>query len=604
MKKQLSGFILSAFLLITIVSFGQTKNYSIKKINDIEYYQYTVQVSEGLFAIGRKFEVSPDDISKANPEIINGLKVGQQILIPVQKKAIQTNKPEIKVKQEFIEHKVEKKQTLFAISRKYNVSQEDITKYNPDIKSGLRDGIVLRIPVQANENNKKEIEKTVVEKSIKISTTQPKDEKKTTIHVVLPYETLYSISRLYKVDVAEIKELNPEYLTKLPVGTELKIPVNTVNAPVGKKDTVGNTTKLESDINRLSDTNESTAPTEKSKVIRIAFLLPFMLDQEKKDPSTDRFLDFYAGSLIAVKEAKEKGISFEIHSYDTEKSEEKLTEVLSNSELKTMDLIIGPTFSNQVSLIGDFAKENKINTLIPFTSKVADIDTNPYLFQFNPGADTQLNFATELFTGKYKNWHLVFAQIPGISSMDEGKIWADDLKKELKKANKSYSTLELTTSDMADFGSVLKSGEKNLIIFNTDKYAYVSPFISSLRTVSTEYNVVLFEQFSWRNQSEKLPNGLCLSPFVTQVNSENLDSYNKEFTYFYGKAISKESPRYDLLGYDLSSYFISLFHQYGKKFTDKIGSFHFTDGLQSKPLFERSSNGSGFINQRIYLIED
>ena len=125
-----------------------------------------------------------------------------------------------------------------------------------------------------------------------------------------------------------------------------------------------------------------------------------------------------------------------------------------------------------------------------------------------------------------------------------------------------------------------------------------------MRSSSSDYNVVLFEQYNWKNQTEKLPNGLYLSPFSTTINQNKLAEYNKEFMRFYGKTISKELPRYDLLGYDLSSYFISIFHKYGNKFTDKIGSFNYTDGLQSKPLFERISNGSGFVNQRIYLIED
>jgi LysM repeat protein len=620
MKTKLFGYLLALLLLISFSGFGQPKDYPIKKINGAEYYQYTVQASEGLFAIGRKFEVSPEEISKTNPEIKNGLKAGQLLLIPVQKKNQKSTLSENNSKPEFIEHTVIKKQTLFAISHKYNVSQDDIKKYNPEIESGLREGMVLRIPKQVKETKKKdvEVEKTVSEKQEKTTSKEKKDSKKSIlIHVVQPDETLYSISRHYKVDVAEVIVLNPASAAKLTVGTELKIPVKegTVVSASQKKDTsvsqkkevknAGTTSnKQEYDINKLFDTNTLIKASEKNKIIRIAFLLPFMLDQDKKDASVDRFIDFYEGALIAIQEAKQKGISFEIYSYDTEKSEEKLTEVLSNSELKTMDLIIGPAFSNQVSIIGDFAKENRINTLIPFTSKVPDIDTNPYLFQFNPGTDAELNLATELLTGKYKNMHIIFAQLPGISSMDDGRMWAEGLQKELKRANKSYSTLELTTSDMADFASVLKSGEKNLVIFNTDKFAYISPFLNPLRTASSQYELVLFEQYSWRNQSEKMPNGIYISPFLFKVNQEKLSEYNKAYIHYFGKSVSKDLPRFDLLGYDLSNYFISIFQRYGNKFSDKIGSYNFKTGLQSQPQFERISNGSGFVNQRVYLGED
>jgi len=607
MKTKLFGYLLALLLLISFSGFGQPKDTPIKKINGVEYYQYTVQASEGLFAIGRKFEVSPDEISKVNPEIKNGLKAGQLLLIPVHKKNHQSTVFENNSKPEFIEHTVLKKQTLFAISRKYNVSQDDIKKYNSEIENGLREGMVLRIPVQIKETRKKEAE---VEKAEKKASKDKKEAKKNIlIHVVQPDETLYSISRQYKVDVNEIIELNPASATTLVSGTELKIPakqgmIATATQTTSPKDIVTNGNKQDVDVNNLFDTSVLTKTSDKNKIIRIAFLLPFMLDQEKKDAGIDRFVDFYQGALIAIQEAKQKGISFEIYSYDTEKSEEKLTEVLSNSELKTMDLIIGPAFSNQVSQIGDFARENRINTLIPFTAKVPDIETNPYLFQFNPGTETELSFAAELFTGKYKNMNIVFAEIPGISSMDEGKIWAAGLQKELRKANKTFSKLELTTSDAADFASVLKAEGKNLVIFNTDKFAYISPFLTPFRAVATQYDLLLFEQYSWKNQNEKMPAGIYISPFMFNVNQDKLADYNKVFAHYYGKNVRKDLPHFDLLGYDLTSYFISIFQRYGNKFSDKIGSYNFKNGLQSQPKFERISNGSGFVNQRVYLGED
>lgn len=606
MRKQLSGFILVGFLMVALVCFGQPKGYPVKKINGIEYYQYTVQVSEGLFAIGRKFEVSPEEISKANPEIKNGLKVGQQILIPVQKK-VNKNSSEVKTKIEFTEHVVGKKQTLFAISNKYNVSQEDIIKYNPEIKNGIHDGMTLRIP-KVTETTKNKPAEVVEEKKPEIvSAKQPKTEKKNLIsHIVEKDETLYSISRKYKVDVDDIIAQNPESATKLTIGTELKIPAKGINGSQ-KKDSAINTIKSTTtsvDVNKLFDSELLKKSGNNNKTIRIAFLLPFMLEQDKKDPGIDRFIDFYAGALLAIKEAKENGISFEIYPYDTEKSEEKLTEVLSNSELKTMDLIIGPAFSNQIPIISEFSKENRINTLIPFSSKVADIDTNPYLFQFNPGADTQLSFATELFTGKYKNMHITFVQIPGVNSMDEGNSWAEDLQKELKKANKMFAKVELGSPEQTDFSTLLKTGGKNLVIFNTDKFSYVSPYLKSLNAVSDEFKIILYEQYSWKNQSDKFGNGLYFSPFKSDLNPSKLSDYNSEFGKYFGKSVSKESPRFDLLGYDLSTYFITMIHKYGKKFTDKAGSYNFSEGIQSNPLFERISNGSGFVNQQLYLIED
>lgn len=603
MKKRLALYILSTFLLFTLYGFGQTKNHTVKKINGIDYYQYTIEVSEGLFAIARKFDVMPEDISNANPELKKGLKVGQQILIPVKINADQQKNSTKTLSTKIIEHKVEKKQTLFAISNKYNVSQEDIKKLNPEIANGLREGLILKIPVQTLETKKALLEKVTPTDSEKKQNSTTKAEK-FIIHLIQADETLYSISKKYKVEIAEIIELNSASINKLTIGTELKIPSKNEKSSSTSKNSEESSSKQTDSTNTLLNSNLTTHQFSKNKNIRIAFLLPFMLSQDKKDANIDRFLDFYAGALIAIKQAKEKGISFEIHTFDTEKSEEKIAEILSNSELKTMDLIIGPAFTNLVSLVADFAKENKINTLIPFTSKISDIGTNPYLFQFNPGADAELIFATDLFLKKHKNTNLIFAELPGISSMDDGKTWAEKLKRNLKSVNRAYSTAELTNTETMNLSSIVRPDAKNIIIFNTDKYAYVSPYIKPIKNLAKDCEIVVFEQYSWRNQTEKFPKTICLSPFITNIKEDKLSSFNLEFSHYFGSSISTESPRFDLLGYDLTSYFSALINKFGKKYASKIGPFNYNEGIQSKLTFEQTSNESGFVNQQIYLTEE
>ena len=608
MKKKIFSFILAGFLLISLTIVGQNKEYPTKKVNGIEYYLYTIQAGDGLFGIGRKFEVSPEEISKANPEVQKGIKTGQQILIPKQKKtADKTSEKQANINSSkvFKEHKVQKNETLFAISNKYNVSQEDIIKLNPEIKKGLREGIVLQIPKvgKAEEKGDREVKKTEKKVVVSVQTKIEPDNNsidlsniKHTTHLVQPNETLYSLGRLYNVKVVDIIRLNPGSAGKLVVGTEVNIPISEeVTTKDSKSVTIAN--------NQIRKT-DSLKLVNKEKVIQIAFLTPFMLEQNKLDPSVERFVDFYAGALMAVQEAKEKGISLEIYTYDTEKSEEKITTILSKPELKNMDLIIGPAFSNQVSLVANFAKVNKINTLIPFSSKVPEIESNPYLFQFNPGSDTEIKFTLDLLNGKYKNAHIIFAEIPSVSSFDEGKIRAEALQKELNNRQKSFTKIELTTSDNADFKTSLIKGEKNIVIFNTDKFVYISPFIEPLRAQADDYDIVLFKQYNWKNKNNKMPVSIYISPFRIKENSSRLTTYDELFTQRFSKEISLDSPRFDLLGYDLSGYFISLLYRYDTKFIDKISTFNYSNDIQSQPLFERISNESGFMNQRLYLGED
>ena len=594
MKKQIITIVISFLILLSLTIYGQS-TYPTKKVNGTEYYVYTVQPSEGVFAIARKFGTSATEINKLNPQVSQGVKIGQELLIPIVPKS-QMSKAElskVSTTANYTEHKVEKQQTLFAISKKYNVSIDEIKKLNPQLVNGLTEGTVIRIPT-TNTTPTPVASATNTVASAPKPVSEPAVVKQPTyiIHKVQPKETLYAICKHYEVSINDVLLLNPN-AANLTAGTDLKIPNSTSNTVQVVKKVEVDTQKI-----KLSPTPAVTPPKEKKKIIRLGFLLPFMLNQEKKDIGTERFVDFYSGALMAINEAKQRGISIEVYVYDTEKTEDKVIEILKNSELKKLDLLIGPAFSSQIPLVGKFAKEHKVNTLIPFSSKVPEINTNPYLFQFNPGADV------DMIVNQSKNMHVIFAQVPGVNETDAGKVWAEELQKALTKNNKTYSTIELSASDYANYGTVLKKGEKNLIIFNTDKYSSITGFLSPLRLRASEYDIVFYEHYAWRNQDIKMPHTMFISPFISKLDADAVEIFNAQFKELFNHEVHKSSPRYDLLGYDLSNYFILLLNKYDTKFSDEISNFKEAAGIQSQLHFERINSTGGFVNDQLYLGEE
>ena len=94
----------------------------------------------------------------------------------------------------FINHKVKKKETLFSLSKKYNLSVNDIKKYNPVLNNTiLKKKMELRIPVFY-----------ISDKKI--------DSLKYHIHSVKVNETLWSISKKYNIEIDSLNYYNPELL--------------------------------------------------------------------------------------------------------------------------------------------------------------------------------------------------------------------------------------------------------------------------------------------------------------------------------------------------------------------------------------------------------
>ncbi len=613
-------FLIITSILIFVFSIqlrANQKEIQTKIINGSEYFIYTVQPAEGLYGISKKFNVSIAQITAVNSQIENGLKAGQEILIPVTAtKEEKKQKNEISVtggktvnpknETEVIRHLVQKKQTLFAISKIYNISIEEIQKYNPEIANGLKTGMSLNIPI--NKNLKEETEMinsrsvSTPRVSKQIINKKTKDTLSYVIHTVREKETLYSISRLYKIDVQDITNLNPKSDQKLAIGTKLKIIVKPgTSQQKNEASTLEKKKTAEEELRYNTRIFESVKPNKEP--IKIAFLLPFMLENTKRDPSNDKFAEFYAGALLAINEAKSHGISFAIYTYDTEKSEEKIQEVLQNQELAGMDFIIGPAYTNQISYVSNFSVENKINTLIPFSSKVYDVNFNPYLFQFNPGNDEEIKYVAGILNSEFKSENIIFCNIPSVNALDDGNDFTSGLQNELIRNKRDFKSLELFNDQINTLTSALETGKKNIIFFNTDKYSLISNYLDSINWSNKLNDIVLYTEFSWQAANSLSIQNFCVTPFKIDFNSNEFKRFNTGFSNYFNWKVTSFTPRYDILGYDLTNYFIAQIYNHGRNFSLNKNKLPVSEGIETKLNFERNSEKTGFTNRQLFMIQ-
>ena len=115
--------------------------------------------------------------------------------------------------EKFLSHKVKKKETVFGITRKYNITESQLYEYNPLLeKIGLRKRMVLRIPVYP----------VVVEQ-----VTEPPLEvdQNTQAYVVKPKETKWRIAYNFQMTIPKLEALNPEIKKGLKEGQEIRVPI-------------------------------------------------------------------------------------------------------------------------------------------------------------------------------------------------------------------------------------------------------------------------------------------------------------------------------------------------------------------------------------------
>jgi cell wall-associated NlpC family hydrolase len=191
-----------------------------------ENIKHKVQKGETVYSLAQKYNVTQANILTLNPKANNGLKLDMVLQIPT--------KNSQKVKTEALIHEVLPKETLYGISKKYNVTIDRIKAANPFIETeGLKIGAKITIPEGklSNYEERKPVinaDKVVLDKKEQVvSTKEYKVENinngSEIIHDVMAKETKYGISKKYGVSIAELELLNPKIKAGLAIGDKVII---------------------------------------------------------------------------------------------------------------------------------------------------------------------------------------------------------------------------------------------------------------------------------------------------------------------------------------------------------------------------------------------
>lgn len=135
-----------------LIPINEVKVKDLKKSPEIDgnYLIHEVRNKNTLYSLAKEYNVEINDILAANPNLDEGLKKGMSIKIPVAKiKGDQNTDEYIKPAElsPYVTHKVEAKETLYSLSKQYEVAQDSILKVNNGLAGGLKVGQLINIPI-------------------------------------------------------------------------------------------------------------------------------------------------------------------------------------------------------------------------------------------------------------------------------------------------------------------------------------------------------------------------------------------------------------------------------------------------------------------------
>ncbi len=659
-----------------------------RKPEQEQYFLHTVKVKETLYGISKYYGATIEEIKAINPGMSESVKNGETIKIPQKyRKENESSIPKDKNPQK---HIVQQGETLYAISRSYNVTVDEIKKANPGLSESLSPGQEIRIP---------EINDT--QTAVPGGNAHPAQQDQVKTHKVVAGETLYSISKLYGVDTDDLKKMNPTAGDVLKTGQILVIPGKSrtvdyiyytaekndklltiaqkygvtyselvaLNPGLEKKISKGQQVKIpmkreEKEKQPPAETTEEVAAIPKpscdnfkknmQKTYEVALLLPLYLEQldstfytssgidrtSYKDFDPLKFIQFYEGFMMAVDSMKNEGLKMNLHVYDADNSTWKITSLINKPELSNMDLIIGPFFAEPFNQMSQFAAEKKIKIVNPLSTRDEIVNGNPFVFKLKPSLVHQSEQLAKYITSHKsesniiiirKNRYKYQEEVSFIknylnshrktsSSIKNKEILAilDSLKTDKIISDNSIITREKVSGKLnestyapnsikeiimsEDSSSKLKFSlsrlRENFIVVLSDEKVFCQDLMSRLNKMSETYQITLCGLPEWKKYTD-LDNQYLVNlnthffvPALVNYSDARITKWIDEFRKRYATEPAMNLYAFD--GFDAGWYFLNALFLYGKDFEECLDEID-VKPIQTKFKFEHLK-GNGYQN--------
>jgi LysM repeat protein/ABC-type branched-subunit amino acid transport system substrate-binding protein len=630
-----------------------------------ELIMHEVKPGETLYSLSRKYKISESEILFFNPGA-RDLKAGSVIYLPKTGEGPVFRTPSDRISNtidetltaplveagNYFEHTIVSGETLWSLTRKYDVSEDDLKRINPVLESGFPAGVILKIPVEDSE----------------LTNAEPVNEDAFLRHLVQPGETLFRLSSQYELSIPEIRKFNPQLANRnLVQGETLFIPRKPDEEIVQFMDNISadsvktETPSFESefyDIELPAVIPENCRPGQnllaKETTYDVALFLPLFIygnDTLNREPEkieldsdslfyvenilpedtlpedtlieqdepvemfhefyreSENYLQFYEGVLLALDSLKEAGMKIRLNVFDTQQNPDSIRKYIYADGFLETDLIIGPVFPQVQNEVSAIASKNRIPIISPLSSQSLNLTSNPYYYQVNPSREFLAAKTAELITEEYFNSNFVVVKTINSGGIYEEKV-VDMVREKLlhsgywgQPQGMQFHVYDFSQEGAFGFSRILSPEKENVIFVSSMNEGDLSLVLSNINNLVGDYSVTLvgfnrYEQFA--SISDEFFHNLKLhyiAPYWVDYSHPETIRFLKKFKDHY----YTEPGNFGMQGYDVAFYFLNALRNYGKDFEECL-QYQQVHLSQGNYRFEKVSQFGGYMNQGVSVI--
>jgi LysM repeat protein len=504
-----------------------------------------------LYSISKLYNVSLDDLYATNPELKTGVKANQEIKIlnnTVPNKTVATNNTNNNAlltyqvdTLKYFTYKITKGETIYSITKKFNLSEAQLNAFNPNLSQGLKEGQLIAISERAKRKTGKEITETKPTTTTQVSTIDTTKAKA----ITKPSKTNYNLALVLPFKLDQTLALDMANLAK----TRTNFPVVSgyaLDFYLGFKNAVDSLTEKDFEINlNLYDEEEKDS-------LKHTQLLSDLKTKQ---------IDFIFGPLYAngfkVISQKAKELSIPI-----------ITPIIQQNKMLYNNVYASKTNPSQFTLLESLA-DYIIDSLANNNAKVFLISA----FQKDPKEIAYVNAFKKYYNEKQK--------LLGKSPKDTVTI-----VRGLEGVKAGYTP-----------------NAKNIVITLSNNQVFIADFTTQLAIFSDKKDVVLCgwqNTATIDNIDQEYLNQLHFT-FPHQYNINNVAAYNSLIEQY--KTIQASFPsEFYFIGYDIANFYLKNLKEQGPNFVFNLNNLS-TETNYMRFKFYRPDNSTGFDNRGVYIFK-
>jgi LysM repeat protein len=663
--------VLPVVIILLITSLNVSSQVAVERSKDkvvisgVAYYIHQVKKGETAYSISKAYGITVEELTKENPPAVYGLNAGQTLRIPVkpvagtpdaQSEAGKNRHDESR----FIYHSLKPGETIYFLSKTYDVSENDIIQNNPGIDiTKLSVGMEIVIPKKDFMTSRQKFEEPA--KPQTDFKDKEKDKDKAPVYVAAPVviqdqpqekgyiyhkvqkgESLSSIADRYGLSVRVLRKANRDI--RFPqVGDSVKVPgIKNPEIKLAEPAAAAPVIAVnEAPAIKPERPAGFTPVTDLKGTLNVAVLLPFYLKEnslrtevdsskgakgkrtikftQKNDdwiyPRSLDFVEMYEGILLASDTLRSLGMNVNLHAYDIKSDTIELSRIIAAGKLEGMDLIIGPVYSHNLSIVAAYAKDLGIPVVSPvplFDNSV--LSGNSDLFLASSSLEVaQLTLAKKFSEYPDHNFIFIHSDTSGVDGDVQrfrrlilAELGARMPYEEIKFREFPFYSRSMFDSDSINrLSHALSDRSKNIVVIASEEAPVISETMIDVHSLSKRFDIKVFGYPVMRdldNLDSKYFFDLDLmiySPYWIDYSRNDIIQFNADFRQKFLTEPTEKS--YAWQGYDIAYYFMSGLAIHGKEFI-RHPEIHHPDLLQTDYDFVSKGDGSGYENRNMYLI--